>query len=184
MAATKGQRKPQYSEEEKAEIVEKICSLYESQQATLESCCEAAGIADRTFLLWRSENAEFAERFKKARENQDAAYWQDVIRPLAKRAMQKHLEAEIEVEEKEVVWQGVKAKDGEGNPVFQKTKKVVLPNPTVTIFAAKGLYPEMFVDRHEHSGPGGGPIEAKTWIIEVQPQQASQSPDPDKTNVA
>lgn len=167
MAVTKGARKPQYSEEEKAVIVERICSLYESQQATLDSCCEVTGIAVRTFLLWRSENAEFAERFKKARENQDEAYWQDVIRPLAKRAMQKHLEAEIEVEEKEVVWQGVKAKDSDGQPVFQKTKKSVLPNATVTIFAAKGLYPKMFVDRHEHSGPDGGPIETKTLVIEI-----------------
>lgn len=152
MAAKKGAKKPQFSPEEKAEIVERICLLYESQNATIESCCEAVGIADRTFLLWRSENAEFADRFKKAKAIQDENYWQDVIRPLGKRAIQKHLEVEFAEEEKDVVYEGVKT--GE----IQKTKKWILPNPTVTIFAMKGLYPEMFVDRHEHTGKNGGDI--------------------------
>lgn len=177
MPVKKGSKKPQFSDSEKAQIVENICSLYESQNATLESCCEAAGIDDSTFRLWRSQNSEFSERFKNAKQIQDENYWQDVIRPLGKRAIQKHLEVEFAEEEKDVVYEGIKT--GE----IQKTKKWILPNPTVTIFAMKGLYPEMFVDRHEHTGKDGGEIEVKTWIIEVQPKKESIQPDPKKTSI-
>lgn len=165
MAAKKGAPNPKYNLEEKLAKAERICQLYESQQATLESCCEAEGISRTTFFLWRAEVEQIELRYKKAVEKQDANYWQDVIRPLSKRAIQKHLEAEFEEEEKEVVWQGFKPKDEEGNPIIQRTKKPVLPNPTVTIFAAKGLYPEMFVDRHEHTGKDGAALETKVVII-------------------
>lgn len=167
MPAQKGKPKPEYDEAEKAEIVERVCVLYESQNATLDSCCEAAGISDRTFLLWRSQNADFAERFKKAKSNQDENYWQDIIRPLAKTALQKHLEVEYAEEESDIVYQGAKALGIDGSPIKQRTKKWVLPNPIISIFALKGLYKDMFADRHEHSGPNGGPIETKTLIIEI-----------------
>lgn len=149
MAAKKGQSKPEYSDKQKAEIVEQVCALYESQHSTIESCCNAAGVAVRTFALWRSQNAEFAERYKKAKEVQDENYWQEIIRPLAKTALQRHLEAEEVEDETEVVYQGEKT--GE----TQRTVKRVLPNPTITIFATKGIYPKMFTDKIEHSGPEG-----------------------------
>lgn len=144
----KGQPKPEYTLEEKKKLVERICELYESQNATLESCCDAVGITARAFLLWRQNYSDFSERFKKAKEIQDENYWQDVIRPLGKRAIQKHLEVEFAEEEKDVVYEGLKTGD------IQKTKKWILPNPTVTIFAMKGIYPEIFTERQDvrHSG--------------------------------
>lgn len=156
--------------------------MYESQQATLESCCEAVGISRTTFFLWRSEFEQIELRYKKAVATQDKNFWQDIIRPLSKRAIQRHLEHEADYEEKEVVWQGVKVKDEAGNPVLQATRKAALPNPTVAIFTAKGLYPEMFVERHEHSGKDGGPVEVKTWIIEVPAEKPQITYDPDKTS--
>lgn len=148
-----------HTPEEKAALIEQVCEFYESQNATIESCCHAAGISENTFRLWLAQNGEFAERYKKAKEAQDKAYWQEIIRPLAKTAMQRHLEVEYASEYSEVVYQGVKVKDEFGQPVLQNSVKAILPNPTTLIFAMKGLYPKMFADRHEHSGPDGGPVE-------------------------
>ena len=148
-----------YSDSERKELTEMICALYESQNATIESCCEACGVPERTFRLWLSQNAEDAERYKKAKEVQDHNYWHEIIKPKAKTALQRHLEVEYAEREVDVVYQGVLSKDEEGNPVKQRTREFVLPNPTITIFSMKGLYPGMFADKHEHSGPGGGAIE-------------------------
>lgn len=167
MPVKKGQSKPEYSEEQKAVIVDRVCSLYESQHATIESCCNASGIGYSTFALWCVQNKDFGERYKKAKVIQDETYWHEIIRPLAKKALQRHLEVEHEDKEVDVVYQGVMAKDKDGRPIKQHTREFVLPNPTLTIFAMKGLYPGMFTDRHEHSGPGGGAIEIKNLVINL-----------------
>ncbi len=140
MPTKKGVATPHHKPEQRIEIANRVCQLYESQHATIASCCDAAGISYRTFALWCSEIAEIAERYKKAKQIQDDNYWQEIIRPLSKRAIQRHLEVEIEEQEKEVVYEGVKTGD------TQKVVKWVLPNPTVTIFTLKGLYKEMFSD--------------------------------------
>lgn len=152
MPVKKGEPKPEYTAAEKANIVEQVCQLYETQNATLESCCKACGVSDRTFFLWRSQNADFAERYKKAKAQQDQHYWEEIIRPLAKTALQRHLEVKYADEEKDVVF------DGEKTGEVQHTRKWILPNPTVTIFANKGVFPDKFVEKHEHTGPEGAPL--------------------------
>mgnify|MGYP003511604530 FL=1 len=154
MPVAKGSPKPEYTQEQKAEIVERVCELYESQQATVESCCEAVGVSYRAFHLWASQYADFAERYKKAKETKEVDYWENIIKPLQKRALQKHLEVEQMHEQSEVVYQGVKAKDESNNPILQHSTKDVLPNPSVLIFSMKGTYPDKFADRQEvkHSG--------------------------------
>ena len=163
----KGEKQIKYTEEQRAEIVERICLLYESQNATIASCCQACGITDRTFLLWVAADSALSERYKKAKAVQDDNYWESIIRPLAKTALQKHLEVEYADKDVDVVYQGVPVKDKEGNPAKQRTREFVLPNPTLTIFAMKGLYPEKFADRHEHTGKDGGAIEVKNLTINL-----------------
>ena len=161
MAAVKGQSKPQHTEEQKAGLVERICLLYESQHITAESACESVGLSYRAFKYWLAENSEFSERYKKAKQNQESAYWEELIKPLSKRALQKHLEIEVAEDESDVVYQGVISKDPETNaPLKQRSKKWVLPNPTITIFALKGLYPEKFSEKHEITGKDGAPLNA------------------------
>lgn len=154
MPAIKGQPKPERTYEQKAELVEQICLTYESQQATIASCCQSAGISERAFSYWCAEFAEFAERYKKAKDIQENDYWESVIKPLQKRALQKHLEVEQMHEQSEVVYQGVKSKDESNNPILQHSTKDVLPNPSVLIFSMKGTYPDKFSDKQEvkHSG--------------------------------
>jgi hypothetical protein len=151
MPVAKGTSKPEYSFEQKRELVERVCELYESQNATVESCCESAGISDRTFNLWVAQNAGFAERYKKAKEKQDAHYWQNIIKPLAKTSLQRLLEGEEteDVEVKELAFNGVPTKNAEGEVNTAKTVKrgKTQPNPTTVIFALKGIFPDMFADR-------------------------------------
>lgn len=152
MPVAKGENKPQYSESERAGIVEKICLMYESQQATLASCCESAGVSDRVFQLWKVKYAEIAERYEKAKQRQDEDFWQDIIRPLSKRSLQKHLEIEeiVETKVEDVVHEGSLT----GETKTTKTTKPVLPNPTMSIVALKGVYPEKFVENRKITGSG------------------------------
>lgn len=146
MPVAKETSKPQYSFEQKREFVERVCELYESQNATLESCCEAAGISRQSFSLWVVQVSEFGERYKKAKERQDAHYWQNVIKPLAKTSLQRLLEGE-ETEETQIMDLHFK-----GEPTNKKATTIkrgkTQPNATTVIFALKGIFPDMFADRN------------------------------------
>lgn len=132
--------------EERLRIIEKICELYESQDATIESCCVAVGISDRTLRLWVAQDAVLAARYKKAKERQLNFFWEEVLVPLAPRSFARLLKGEKKVKVEE---QGANTIDNEGGSVFV-VKKVttttdeILPNAAVTIFAMKGIYPERF----------------------------------------
>lgn len=140
----KGEKQIKHTDEQKREIVERVCELYETQNATVESCCEAAGISDRLFRLWLGQNSELSERYKKAKAKQDDVYW-DMLRPLAKTSLQRLLEGEEteDVELKDLSFQGFLTNQKAKTVKRSKTQ----PNPTAVIFALKGLYPDMFADR-------------------------------------
>lgn len=145
MSVEKGTSKPEYTPEQKAKFVDVVCELYESQNATIESCCKAAGISVRSFHLWVGQFAEFAERYKKAKANQDAHYWQDIIRPLTKTSLQRLLEGEEtqDTEVRDLSDKGILTGQQATTVKHSKTQ----PNATAVIFALKGLYPDMFADR-------------------------------------
>lgn len=166
MAKKTGVPSPHLSEEEKRDKMQQICELYESQRATIESCCEAAGVSPRTFYLWRAQSAEFAEMYKKARISQEGYFWQDVIHPLAERALERLLRGERKVESKE---EGEQNGDTFVVKKRTKTETEILPNAAVTIFTMKGLYPDKFPERHEITGRDGKPISIDTppTIIQI-----------------
>lgn len=146
MAAPKGKSKPQYSHDEKRAIVEQVANLYASQQSTLASCCEAAGISYGAFYLWITENEEFKEIYKKGREKNEEIFW-DKLRPIANSAMKRLLEGEYWQEETEAdaVFKGMPT----GEKITTVKRGKVLPNATVTIFAQKGLNPDKFAERQK-----------------------------------
>ena len=147
MPVPKGTSKPEYTHEQKAQFVERICELYETQNATLASCCESVGIAERSFSLWVGQFAEFAERYKKAKQNQDVHYWQDIIKPLAKTSLQRILEGE-EYEDTEI--RDLSDKGILTGHTAQTVKRgKTPPNVTAVIFALKGEFPERFADRSQ-----------------------------------
>lgn len=151
MPVAKGEKKPEFTPEERADIVERVCALYESQNATIESCCQACGISRQSFSLWCAQFSAFGERYKKAKVNADEYWFEEVLRPKAKRSAELLLEIHEVVDEKEedMFYQGVMTKDDDGNPIKKKvvSKSWQLPNPSVTIFAMKGALPDKFKER-------------------------------------
>lgn len=150
----KGQPQTHYTEEEKIRLGKLVCELYESQGATLESCCKAVGISDRLFRLWAVQVSEVSEAYKKVKAVQDQIFW-DRIKPIAKTAFERLLSGETKTERKDESGTGA-------NGPFTKesiTTSEILPNPTVTIFAMKGVYPDMFVEKTQaevnHTGNMG-----------------------------
>lgn len=152
MPVPAGEPKPEYTHDEKTAIVEKVCLMYESQHCTLESACAAAGVSVRSFLLWRTQFTDFADRFKKAKLAQQADYWETLIQPLADTALQRLLKGEKATDKKTKGERQVTRNEAgeliESFAITEQTvtEKEILPNPTVVIFANKGLYPERFVD--------------------------------------
>lgn len=140
-----------FTDEERLNFVQQICDLYESQSATIESCCKAVGISYRVFRLWCTKNSDFAEMYKKARERQDLAYWEDVIRPKAKKSLLRLIEGEEFTETKE------ESGTTSFGPIEKTvtTTKVILPNATAVIFAMKGEYKDRFSERQEITGRDG-----------------------------
>ena len=141
----KGQPLPKYTPEQRREFVERVCELYETQNATIESCCKAVGVSAPAFRLWVNESSENSERYKKAKANQDAHYWQDIIRPLTKTSLQRLLEGEEtqDTEVRDLSDKGILTGQQATTVKLSKTQ----PNATAVIFALKGLYPDMFADR-------------------------------------
>lgn len=152
MGKAKGVSAPQHTEEEKIALAKQVCDMYQSQNCTLQSACDAAGIPMRTFHLWNAQIAEIAEAYKKAKEKADEFYWQELLRPKLKTSLEILVEGfpeEQEVEE-DVYWQGVCVKDPEtGMPIRKNkvTRTRVAPNPTSVIFGMKVVFPERTKDR-------------------------------------
>jgi hypothetical protein len=143
MPGAKGKRQIKHDPEEREVMVERVCNLYESQHATIASCCKAAGISYQSFNLWCNKFEELGDRYKKAKAKQKENYWQDIIRPLLKAALIRHLAIEETtiVMERNVLVNGIPT----GQKIRITTRKQTLPNVTVLIFIMKALYPERFV---------------------------------------
>lgn len=169
-------RKIEYTEDEKAIIVEGICRLYESQNCTLESAAEANGITGRTFRLWKAQNSAFSVRYKKAVKIANDVFWEDVIRPKAQRAIERLIEGEVKQERKVKKELRGNAEDGAEMVVTEEVTTVseILPNATIAIFAAKGEYKKRFKDRSKSKVEGKVKVEndGKTWFDEIDLDKA------------
>jgi hypothetical protein len=116
------------------------------ETGNIRSACAAAKISRTTFYAHRKAEADFDAQVGEALE--DAG---DV------------LEAEA--------WR--RAVKGVLKPIYQQGGKVGETreySDTLLIFLLKGTKPEKFRDRHEVSGPGGGPIPFKEIVVELLPE--------------
>ena len=154
--AKKGVQRPTFTEEEKRAIIDQVCEAYETGDYTIESCCEAAGIIERTFRLWLSKDSAYSERYKKAKGKHEESWFENILKPKAMRAIERLLEERESEETKfeELAFQGVNT----GSTREVKTKSVTPPNATAAIFAMKGAFPGKFKDNVEHSGAVGANI--------------------------
>ena len=140
----------QHTQEEKIEVSQKICDLYAANNFTLESCCKEYNITDRTFRIWCDEISEISDAYKKAK-TKNAINYKTQLREKAKTSMQKLIEGweyKKTTKEKKVVGAVEHVR-------ITETTEVVLPNPTMIIFAMTNTNNEnddSFVHRQTLSG--------------------------------
>jgi len=132
------------SESEKSELVKLICEHYEQHNQTIESVCQAFGISCRTFNGWCFENAEFSDRYKKAKDF-GTHVRKDLLREKATNGIELLIDGfhvtETEVDE---------MFDKRGNLIGKRVrtkKRFVAPNPTAIIFALKNCDPKNWNDQ-------------------------------------
>lgn len=135
-------RKPSAAErttEERRELANVICELYESDNVTIESCCSENGISVRTFRNWVDQDSEIAARFKNAKQKH-SKNGKERIKEKAVDALER-LVVGYWVEETETVELYGKTGDLAGRQIKTK-KRYVGPNPTAVIFTLKNADPE------------------------------------------
>jgi len=135
-------RKPSVAErtiEERRQLVNAICELYENDNVTIESCCGEHGIAVRTLRNWAENDAEIATRFKNAKQKH-SKNGKERIKEKAVDALER-LVVGYWVEETETVELYGKTGDLAGRQIKTK-KRYVGPNPTAVIFTLKNADPE------------------------------------------
>lgn len=177
-----------HTEEEKKIIFEQVCEIYRSQSCTLESACQACGISDRTFYLWRTQNAEFAQIYIQAREIGRSLHWEQKIQPLVDRGMLLHLQGG-ERTEKTIKRELKDRKQDDGTviqemEIVERAEKIIeyLPHPGVLMFAAKGLEAGRFIDKSETKVKVSTddwfdklPLEKQTAILAIIEEQEEEN---------
>lgn len=140
----------QHTYEEKIQVSQKICDLYAANNFTLESCCKECGITEQTFHNWKNEILEILDAYKKAKTKNNTNY-KTQLREKAKTSMQKLIEGweyKKTTKEKKVVGAVEHVR-------ITETTEIVLPNPTMIIFAMTNTNNEnesSFVHRQTLSG--------------------------------
>jgi len=145
MGRVKGAAAPQHTEKEKIALSIKVCELYETQNATIVSCCEAVGISNGSFYLWCEQIEEIGNRYKKAKQKVEHHYFEERLKPKLMTAMERLITdmEEEKIVEEELAHQGVKT--GDTKKIVTKTKREA--NPTAVIFGMKGVFPDKFAER-------------------------------------
>jgi hypothetical protein len=125
--------------EQRLQIAELVCTMYASDQYTIEECTNKAGITFRTWRQWVNEISQISELYQKAIAEKDAAY-KHRIKERARTALERSIEGyKVETKElSEVVTES-------GIVTLQKVKEqYVKPNPTLIIFALSNTDKENF----------------------------------------
>ena len=144
MAKAKGVGTPLHTEAEKIALSKKICEIYETQNCTIESACEAVGITSRSFYFWAAQISEISETYKKAKSKSEEHFFEERLKPKLMRSIERLISEREEEKEviEELAHQGLKT----GDVRSVKTKSKADPNVTAVIFAMKGLFKERFAE--------------------------------------
>lgn len=131
-------------------IVDRICSLIESDSYTIREICSLSGINVDTFYDWMKNKSEFSEAVTRARDKFD-----EILIKEAKESLRKKVTG-YEVDEKKTVY--VNGKDGK--PVIKEQttiKKHYQPDTAAIQFVLTNKAPEEYKNRQtsELTGKGG-----------------------------
>lgn len=111
-----------------------------AETGNIKQAAEAAQVGRRSHYRWLAADKRYAEAFAEATEQAGDALEQEARR---------------------------RAVDGVDEPVFYQGAQCGLVrkySDTLLIFLLKGVRPEKFKDRHEHTGKDGGPIQAAVVV--------------------
>lgn len=139
-------RKPGYS----AERVTAICRAI-ADGDSYKIACARAGISEATFARWREKYADFERAIKRAEQEYNDWYTNDLVRDCKKSL--KQLITGYDYEETTTEYE----RDKNGNPQIKKQKTVtkkVAPNPTAIIFALTNRDPENWKNRQTNEITG------------------------------
>lgn len=129
----------------------------------------ALGIGVRTFHEWKKAHPELVEALREGKDEVDVK----VENSLLRRALG------FDYEETEAIVQRFpEGKDGtmkEKVTRVKKTKKHIAPDVVACIFWLKNRRPDIWRDRHEIGGPGGGAIPVKLYDFD---QSGYPNPQP------
>lgn len=129
-----------YSLEQKTKIAHAILSVYATGKYTLESCCEAQGVTDRTFRGWVTQHVELSELYEEYKESMREISKQE-LRKMAEKSLEKLVKGGEYEESVTVVTMD------KGKPVVKevrKTKKIVQPNTAAVLFTLTNLDPKQW----------------------------------------
>lgn len=121
--------------------------------------CEAAGIGRATHYYWLEKDPDYVERYKIAET--------DAVDVLEKEA---HRRAHDGLLRKKFTKSGEPIIDPETGEQYVEREY----SDTLLIFLLKGLRPERYRERYEHSGPGGAPLAVGALKIEVIDSRAGR----------
>ena len=114
-----------------------------AETGNISQAAEAAQVGRRSHYRWLARDKRYAEAFAEATEQAGDALEQEARR---------------------------RAVDGVDEPVFYQGAQCGLVrkySDTLLIFLLKGVRPEKFKDRHEHTGKDGGAIEIREVVVEL-----------------
>lgn len=142
--ATKQQPKSKSTRRTKADkikLAEEICTLYETGDYTLESCCEEHGISYGGFVTWRETIKEISDRFKEAKDKSSKALKIERTKKAAD-GLEKLITGYWIEETEETIL--TDKNDSIINKRVNKRKRWVEPKAAAVIFALKALQPEVW----------------------------------------
>lgn len=134
------QTKPTLLTQEVADIIVES----RRQGETYSIAAKRAGIALSTLYKWKTENMEFVERLKKAEEESNTKYVQELL-ATTKRSLAEVIKG-YEVEETKTEYEN----DAHGNPRIKKqiiSKRFIAPSATAIMFTLTNLEPEKWKNR-------------------------------------
>ena len=170
------------TQDERLELVKKICDLYASEGGTIESTCEACGLSVNTFYLWTCKYTELKEIYKKSKELSDEVFLEK-LRPRAQKSLIRLVEGETYTKTKRET--GTTATGGIDKMIVEEV--MVLPNPTSVIFALKGVQHETFGDKRDITTNGESlntpfanmPLSKRMAILEILESENDTEKDGD-----
>lgn len=127
----------------------------------IKAACEKAGVDRSTYYDWRDHDPDFAAQLPQAKE--------DAVDSLEYAAYQQAVEGT----EEPVVSMGRVVLGSDGKPLTMKRY-----SPQILALLLKANAPEKYKDKQqvEHSGPGGGPIQAVEVYKVRMPENGRETP--------